>query len=80
MKKAVKCNECNSIMVDMGYLFPAPRKRDTKKWKIMQLLARYGFGFHTGGQKDYIQTVITGNYKLTLKQIEENIRNALRGS
>lgn len=73
----VKCNECSQTMVDMGRFFPAPRKRDRKRWKIMQLLARYRYRFDDPARKEYIELFITGNYKLPLQLVEANIRNKL---
>ncbi len=76
-ERTVKCNECKGDMVDMGRFFSAPRKLDRKKWRIMQLLARYGYRFESVLQKEHIEHFITGNYKITLKQLEDNIKEEI---
>lgn len=44
-----KCPECGSLMANMGKDFEAPKKKDIKAWKHLQLLYKVGITFHSCG-------------------------------
>ena len=69
----VKCNECGGLTVDMGYLFKPPPKRAINKWKVMELLGKYGLTFHRVTNVYMIDRYLTENQSLSLKQLEAKL-------
>jgi len=46
----VLCPSCRQPTVDMGYLFQAPPKRNSRLWRVMKLLGQYGYKYSTAGR------------------------------
>lgn len=53
-----KCPECDEPMIDMGAYFEPPRRLNEKRWKVMKVLADYGYKFNDRDSKIYIQNRI----------------------
>lgn len=53
-----KCPECAKPMTDMGAFFEPPRKLSEKRWKVMKILADYGYRFNTKNSLIFIQNRI----------------------
>ncbi|MDQ3323233.1 MAG: hypothetical protein M3525_12500 [Acidobacteriota bacterium] len=53
-----KCPECAKPMTDMGAFFEPPRKLNEKRWKVMKVLADYGYKFNTKDSLIFIQNRI----------------------
>ena len=45
-------------MTDMGAYFEPPRKLNLKRWKVVKVLADYGYRFNTKDSQIYIQNRI----------------------
>ena len=73
----VKCPSCAKTATDMGYLFESPSKRNKRLWAIMYVLGRNGIRYSTAGNVAYINHMITGQNKLTLREVEENVARFL---
>lgn len=71
----VHCPSCHKSSVDMGYLFEAPKRSDTKSWKIMQELAQNNYAFHTAGLVAFIRFRITNDGLASLSEVIQNIKN-----
>jgi len=69
----VVCPDCKTISTDMGYLFEAPAKREIRKWKIMEILARNNLRFRNTSNIAFIRYMITGNDKCSPREVEKNI-------
>lgn len=57
-EKPRKCPECKQPMIDMGAYFEPPRKLSVKRWKVMKVLADYGYRFNNKNSQIYIQSRI----------------------
>ncbi|KZE75916.1 hypothetical protein [Paenibacillus elgii] len=44
-----KCPQCGEVMNNMGHDFQAPKQKDTKQWKKVEILYAHGFSYHTCG-------------------------------
>jgi hypothetical protein len=69
----VICPDCKAKATDMGYLFEPPPKRDIRRWKIVEILARNNLGFRTAGNVAFIGYCITDYGKSSPEQVEKNI-------
>lgn len=69
------CSSCGEAMIDMGYLFEPPKKRDKKVWKVVQALQEYGFRYHKVAQVVWIKHFIIQHKKATLNQVIHSIKN-----
>jgi hypothetical protein len=49
LKTVTICPNCNNAMVNMGLDFKAPKRRDTKQWKKVELLYQNGVHFSSCG-------------------------------
>jgi hypothetical protein len=47
--RTVPCPQCGQPMNDMGHDFKAPRQRDVKQWKKVEILYGHGFTYHSCG-------------------------------
>jgi len=47
----LKCPNCRGTLTLMGKTFRAPRRQDGKQWKKVELLARNGVVFWSGGHR-----------------------------
>jgi hypothetical protein len=45
-------------MIDMGAYFEPPRRLSEKRWKVVKVLADYGYKFNSEDSKYYIQNRI----------------------
>jgi len=73
----VKCPDCGKLAIDMGHLFEPPAKRNIRLWKIMQMLGENGIKYSRSGMVAKINYLITGDNKLSLKVVNENINRFL---
>ncbi len=48
-ERICKCPQCGKPMADMGRDFKAPKNKDLKQWKKVQILYEHGFTFHSCG-------------------------------
>jgi DNA-directed RNA polymerase subunit RPC12/RpoP len=69
----VVCPDCITKATDMGHLFEPPPKRDIRRWKIMEILARNNLGFSTEGNVAFIRYCITDYGTSSPEQVEKNI-------
>lgn len=53
-----KCPECAKAMIDMGAYFEPPRRLSEKRWRVVKVLADYGYRFNTKDAKIYIENRI----------------------
>lgn len=49
------CPECGKLMIQVNQKFRPPKKDDLKNWKIVDLLIRNGFTYHTLYGENYQQ-------------------------
>ncbi len=75
MPGIVKCPDCGCQSTDMRHLFQAPPKRNKRQWKIMELLGNKNFKYYKSSAVYYINSFITGNNKLTVKEVQQNIES-----
>lgn len=45
----VKCPQCAGPMADMGKDFKAPKLRDTRQWRKVEMLFLHGYTYHSCG-------------------------------
>ncbi len=53
-----KCPECSKPMTDMGAYFEPPRRLSEKRWRVVKILADYGYRFNTKDAKIHIENRI----------------------
>lgn len=49
LKAVTVCPQCRQPMVEMGLDFKAPKRRDVKQWKKVEVLYQNGITFHSCG-------------------------------
>ena len=75
---ARKCPECTKPMIDMGAFFEPPRKLSVKRWKIVKVLADYGYRFNTKETFVYIQNRILQSKNPRVADVIERIESEKR--
>ena len=72
------CPDCKEVATDMGYLFQPPAKKDSRAWKIMEILGRNMFRFNKASAVSYIRYMITENNKLSPDEVQKNVERYLK--
>ena len=68
-----KCPECAAPMTDMGAYFAPPRRLSEKRWKVVKVLADYGYKFNTKDAKIYIERRILQTKNPRIADVIERI-------
>ena len=77
-QSARKCSDCAMDMIDMGAYFEPPRRLSQKRWKVMKVLADYGYKFRSEGSQAYIKAFILQVKNPRIMDVIERIESEKR--
>ena len=71
--KPYVCPQCRRLMHDMGVHFEPPRRADTKGWARAELLADFGYGYYTEGDKSWIDRLLLGEPPASVRELRRRL-------
>jgi hypothetical protein len=73
-KNGRTCPDCGNELRNMGIYFEPPRRRATRSWSVMELLADNGLRFGTEGTKSYVDTFLLRRGRPGIETVRSRIR------